>query len=199
MPNPCTPLARGGLQCLPAPSPRLHDPAGAFRREADVTLLNRINDLLKRVARLFSYAGALLILGITTVITYDVFRRYILNDPMLGAQEVVAYLLLTTFFLFLTDCWNVSTHVRMSIVYEKFHGATKKAADAFVGIAGGLLFGVMALKVWEELLYAMESDQVSSELLMPIWPFKLVALTCLALFVAQLFVSAVIPPEPKKH
>ena len=37
----------------------------------------------------------------------------------------------------------------------------------------------MALKIWEELLYALEADQVSSELLMPIWPFKLVALLCL--------------------
>jgi TRAP-type C4-dicarboxylate transport system permease small subunit len=170
-----------------------------FRREADVTLLNSINDVLKRVARWFSYAGALLILAITALITYDVFLRYVLNDPMLGAQEVVAYMLLTSFYLFITDCWNVSTHVRMEIVYEKFHGAAKKAADAFVGVTGALLFGVMALKVWEELLYALEADQVSSELLMPIWPFKLVALLCLALFVTQLFVSAVIPPEARKH
>jgi len=164
-----------------------------------VILLNSINDLLKRVARWFSYAGALLILAITALITYDVFLRYVLNDPMLGAQEVVAYMLLTSFFLFITDCWNVSMHVRMSIVYEKFHGLTKKVADAFVGITGGLLFGVMALKIWEELIYALEADQVSSELLLPIWPFKLVALLCLVLFVAQLFVSAVIPPEAKKH
>jgi TRAP-type C4-dicarboxylate transport system permease small subunit len=170
-----------------------------FRREADVTLLNTINDSLKRVARWFSYAGALIILAITALISYDVILRYALNAPMLGTHEMVAYMLLTSFFLFITDCWNVSTHVRMEIIYEKFHGGTKKAADAFVGITGGLLFGVMALKVWEELLYALEADQVSSELLMPIWPFKLVALLCLALFVAQLFVSAVIPPESRKH
>ena len=34
---------------------------------------------------------------------------------------------------------------------------------------------------------------------MPIWPFKLVALLCLALFVAQLAMSTVIPPAAKKH
>jgi TRAP-type C4-dicarboxylate transport system permease small subunit len=164
-----------------------------------VTLLHTINELLKTVSRWFSYAGALLILAITALISYDVFLRYVLNDPMLGAQEVVAFMLLCSFFLFITDCWNASTHVRMSIVYEKFHGKVKQVADAFVGITGGLLFGVMALKIWEELLYALEADQVSSELLMPIWPFKLVALLCLVLFVAQLFVSAVIPPESKKH
>ncbi len=75
----------------------------------------------------------------------------------------------------------------------------KKAADAFIGITGALLFGVMALKIWEELFYALEADQVSSELLMPIWPFKVVALLCLALFVAQLAMSTVIPPASKKH
>lgn len=164
-----------------------------------MTLLHSINDLLKRLARWFSYAGAILILAITALISYDVILRYAFNAPMLGTHEVVAYMLLTCFFLFITDCWNVSTHVRMSIVYEKFHGTVKKAADAFVGLAGGLLFGVMAIKVGEELLYALEADQVSSELLMPIWPFKIVALLCLVLFVVQLLVSAVIPPEPGKH
>jgi len=168
-------------------------------REVDVTLLNTINQVLKTVSRWFSYGGALLILAITALITYDVIRRYVFNDPMLGTHEMVAFMLLTSFFLFITDCWNASTHVRMSIVYEKFHGRMKKAADAFVGITGGLLFGVMALKIWEELLYALEADQVSSEILMPIWPFKLVALLCLILFVAQLALSAVIPPESKKH
>ena len=170
-----------------------------FFREAAVTTLNRINETLKTVSRWFRWVGALLILAMTALISYDVFLRYALHDPMLGAHEMVEYLLLTCFFLFLTDCWNASTHVRMGIVYEKMTGWVKKAADAFIGITGALLFGVMALKIWEELLYAFEADQISSELLMPIWPFKLVALLCLALFVAQLAISTVIPPAAKKH
>jgi len=164
-----------------------------------VNSLKTANDLQLTVSRWFSYAGAILILAMTVLITYDVILRYFFNDPMLGAHEMVEYLLLTCFFLFLTDCWNASTHVRMGIVYEKMTGWVKKAADAFIGITGALLFGVMALKIWEELLYAFEADQISSELLMPIWPFKLVALLCLALFVAQLAISTVIPPAAKKH
>lgn len=161
--------------------------------------LKTANDLLMTVSRWFSYAGAILILAMTVLISYDVILRYFFNAPMLGAHEMVEYMLLTCFFLFLTDCWNASTHVRMGIVYEKMTGGVKKAADAFIGITGALLFGVMALKIWEELLYAFEADQISSELLMPIWPFKLVALLCLALFVAQLAMSTVIPPATKKH
>ena len=101
-----------------------------------MTLLNTINELLKTVSRWFSYAGALLILAMTALISYDVFLRYALNEPMLGAHEMVEYMLLTCFFLFITDCWNASTHVRMSIVYEKMTGGVKKAADAFIGITG---------------------------------------------------------------
>jgi TRAP-type C4-dicarboxylate transport system permease small subunit len=168
-------------------------------READVTLLNMINEKLKTLSRWFAYAGALLILAMTALISYDVFRRYALNDPMLGTQELVEYMLLATFFLFITDCWNASTHVRMSIVYAKMTGGVKKAADAIVGTAGALLFGVMAWKVWGELLYALDAGQVSSELLMPIWPFKIVAFLCLMLFVSQLALSAFVPLESKKH
>ncbi len=164
-----------------------------------MTLLHSINDLLKRLARWFAYAGALLILAMMALISYDVFLRYVLNDPILGAHEIVEYLLLMCFFFFLTDCWNASTHVRMGIVYEKMTGRVKKAADVFVGAAGALLFGVMTLKIWGELMYALEADQVSSELLLPIWPFKIGALICLVLFVAQLVMSMLIPPEAKKH
>ena len=164
-----------------------------------MTLLHTINALLKAVSRWFAYAGALLILAMMALISYDVFLRYVLNDPIMGAHEIVEYLLLMCFFLFLTDCWNASTHVRMGIVYEKMTGGTKKTADVFVGATGALLFGVMALKIWGELMYALEADQVSSELLLPIWPFKIVALVCLVLFVAQLVMSMVIPPEAKKH
>jgi TRAP-type C4-dicarboxylate transport system permease small subunit len=164
-----------------------------------VTLFYTINVLLKAVSRWFAYAGALLILAMMALISYDVVLRYVLNDPMLGAHEIVEYLLLMCFFLFLTDCWNAETHVRMGIVYEKMTGRTKKAADVFVGAAGALLFGVMAFKIWGEFMYALDVDQVSSELLLPIWPFKIVALICLVLFVAQMVISMVIPPEAKKH
>ncbi|OPY05654.1 MAG: Tripartite ATP-independent periplasmic transporter [Syntrophaceae bacterium PtaB.Bin038] len=164
-----------------------------------MTLLHTIHDKMKTVSRWFGRIGALLILAMMALISYDVFLRYILNDPMLGAHELVEYMLLMCFFLFLTDCWNASTHVRMGIVYERMTGGARKAADVFVGAAGALLFGFMAFKIWEELLYALEAGQVSSELLMPIWPFKIVALICLVLFVAQLLLSMAIPPESKKH
>lgn len=164
-----------------------------------MTTLQTINQWLLRISRWFSYVGGFLILAITVLISYDVVLRYFFNDPMLGAHELVEYMLLASFFLFITDCWNASTHVRMSIVYEKMTGGVKKAADAFVGITGALLFAGMAWKIWEELLYAVESNQVSSELLMPVWPFKLIAFLCIALFVAQLAMSTVIPLEAKKH
>ena len=164
-----------------------------------MTTLNASNETLKTVSRWFGWVGGLRILAMTALISYDVILRYVMNAPMIGAHEMVNYMLLMCFFLFLTDCWNASTHVRMGIVYEKMTGRVKKAADGFIGAAGALLFGTMALKLWDELLYAFEADQVSSELLMPIWPFKLVALLCMTLFVAQLAMSMFIAPAAKKH
>lgn len=164
-----------------------------------MTTLHKIDEILKTVSRWFGWAGALLILAMTVLISYDVILRYGFHNPMIGAHEMVEYMLLMCFYLFLADCWNASTHVRMGIVYTKMTGGVKKAADFFIGATGALLFGAMTLKVWEELLYAFEADQVSSEMLMPIWPFKLVAFLCLVLFVAQLAMSMVIPPVAKGH
>ena len=131
-----------------------------------MTLLHSINDLLKRLARWFPYAGAILILAITALISYDVILRYAFNAPMLGTHEMVAYMLLTCFFLFIADCWNVSTHVRMSIIYEKFHGRTKQAADAFGYLSGAASYGVMAMYAGTAPPYALTADQGILELLL---------------------------------
>jgi len=64
-----------------------------------VTTLNRINETLKIVSRWFGWVGALLILAMTALISYDVFLRYALHDPMLGAHEMVEYMLLLCFYL----------------------------------------------------------------------------------------------------
>lgn len=160
--------------------------------------LQKIDNGLTRVSRWFAYAGAFFILAMTCLISLDVVLRYVFNAPMLGAHEIVEYMLLSSFFLFITDCWNSNSHVRMSIVYQKLT-KLKKPADTVIGIVSAILFGCLAWKLWEELLYAFDAYQVSSELRMPVWPFKLVALLGLILFVAKLLMSTVIPPKPKKH
>ena len=77
-----------------------------------MTTLNASNETLKTVSRWFGWVGGLLILAMTALISYDVILRYVMNAPMIGAHEMVNYMLLMCFFLFLTDCWNASTHVR---------------------------------------------------------------------------------------
>jgi TRAP-type transport system small permease protein len=161
--------------------------------------LRKINNLLLFIARIFSYIGAVLIMVMTALIVLDVILRYFLNRPMLGAHEIIEYLLLLTFFLFITDCWNAGSHVKMEIVYEKTL-RMRPLFNAVIGITGALLFSGLAWKVGEEMVYAIHANQVSSELLLPIWPFKLVAILCLLLFILQLAVSVVIPAAGnKKH
>lgn len=161
--------------------------------------LKRVQRWFVRLSRVLAYFGAAFIVAMTLLIVLDVVLRYFYNAPMMGAHEVVEYLLLLTFFLFLTDCWNAGSHVRMEIVYEKAV-SLRRVFDAIIGISGALLFAGMAWKIYEELLYAIDAGQVSSELMFPIWPFKIVALLCLAIFIAQLGLSAVIPSEPHgKH
>jgi len=160
--------------------------------------LKRIHDLFVRLSRFLAYFGAAFIAAMTLLIVLDVVLRYFYNAPMMGAHEVVEYLLLLTFFLFLPDCWNAGSHVRMEIVYEKAV-SLRRVFDAIIGISGALLFAGMAWKIFEELQYAIGAGQVSSELMFPIWPFKLVAFLCLLIFIVQLGLAVVIPPDPHKN
>jgi len=161
--------------------------------------LVKLDAICKKVSRIFSYAGAFFIVALTVLIALDVVMRYFFNRPMLGAHELCEYMLLLSFFLFLTDCWNVDTHVRMDIVYARTSKGVRRTCDVIIGIVGALLFAGMAWKIFCELVYAVGSHEVSSELHMSIWPFKAVALLCLIVFILQLTLSTVVQHEPLKR
>jgi len=156
--------------------------------------LLKINSFLIFIARILSGFGSAVIMLMIFLIVLDVILRYIFNSPIMGIHEVIEHLLLLTLFFFITDCWNAGTHIRMGLVYEKT-GRFRPLFDAIIGILSVPLFGFLAWKVMEETVYAISSNQISAELLFPIWPFKLVVLLCLLLFILQLAISIVIPPH----
>ena len=96
------------------------------------------------------------------------------------------------------DAWRHALHRWRAEARARYGDHGPRYADP-AGAWSASCRVVAQIWLWDELLYAFEADQVSSELLMPIWPFKLVALLCMTLFVAQLAMSMFIAPAAKKH
>ena len=149
--------------------------------------MKQINNYLVSISKVFSHIGAFCIAVMTAIIAIDVVLRYFFNRPMTGAHEVVEYLVLMTFVLFISDCWDSGMHVAMTIVYDKAL-RMRSFFNIVIGIAGVIVFSLLAWKLGGETVFAFTAKQISSELMFPIWPAKALAFLCILLFSLKLLI-----------
>lgn len=149
--------------------------------------LLKINNLLKFVTRNLSYIGALSIVVMTVIIAIDVVLRYFFNSPMIGAHEVIEYLVLMIFVFCISDCWDSGMHVAMTIVYNKVM-RMRSFFNVVIGLTGFTIFSILGWKLAAETIYAFNFDQISTELMLPIWPAKAVTFLCIFFFSLKLLI-----------
>lgn len=136
-------------------------------------LIRNIDSLSKAIGHGFGW----LVLVLTAGTCYEVFRRYVLNDPTAWAFDM-SYILYGALFL-MSGAYTLSAgaHVRGDFVYRKWQPVTQAKVD----LALYFLFyfpGVMAL-VFSGMAYGLESARiqevsVNSPVGIPIWPLKLI-------------------------
>lgn len=136
-------------------------------------LINNIDRLSKAVGHCFGWT----VLVLTAGTCYEVFRRYVLNDPTAWAFDM-SYMLYGALFL-MAGAYTLSAdaHVRGDFIYRKWRPRTQAKVD----LALYFIFffpGVLAL-VLAGMSYGLESARiqevsVNSPIGVPVWPLKLV-------------------------
>ena len=116
-----------------------------------------------------------LIVGLTLMITWEVFSRYVLDHPHSWAFDVMIIMYGTLFMMAGAYTLAKSGHVRGDVLYGFFHPRTQ----AIIDLVLYLLFfipGVFAL-TWAGFFYAQESWQINEHSNItyegpPVYPFK---------------------------
>lgn len=138
-----------------------------------------MQDLLLAVDRLSTRIGqafAWTIVGLTLLITWEVFSRYVLNHPhgwMLDAQIMLYG---TLFMMAGAYTLAASGHVRGDVLYGFFRPRTQATIDLLLYIVF-FLPGVVAL-TWAGWGYAQESLAIREQTFnadpLPVYPFKFI-------------------------
>lgn len=135
-------------------------------------IVRAIDQLSKTIGHAFSWCGLILTLGTC----YEVFVRYVLNDPTSWAFDL-SYLMYGGLF-FMTGAYTLSRggHVRADMFYRLWSERTQ----AVVELSLYLLFffpGILALVIagWGYGIgsTAISEVSVNSPAGMPIWPLKM--------------------------
>lgn len=102
--------------------------------------------------------AAVLTVVMTAIVLYDVFRRYVLNDPTIWAFDVAAFLLVYIVFLGLPLALQDGSHVAVDLFLSFFHGRARRALE-IAGLGLTVLYGtVLTWVVTRYTLQAIELD-----------------------------------------
>src|SRR5215213_9601630 len=132
---------------------------------------------IDRVSTCVGHAFSWLIIGLTLLITWEVFSRYALDAPHAWSFDVMIMLYGTLFMMAGAYTLSVNGHVRGDVLYGFFSPRVQASLDLTLYI---LFFipGVVAL-VWAGYYYAADSWRINEHSNItaegpPIYPFKTV-------------------------
>ena len=136
------------------------------------SVIKTIDLLNKSVGHAFAWCIVILTLGVS----YEVFVRYVLNDPTSWAFDL-SYILYGALFL-MCGAYTLSRggHVRANIFYRRWaprHQATMELLLYFIFYFPGVLALVIAGWGYGHESFAIREVSVNSPVGVPIWPLKM--------------------------
>jgi TRAP-type mannitol/chloroaromatic compound transport system permease small subunit len=141
------------------------------------------------VGQAFSWSAVLL----TLLISYEVFSRYILNDPHAWAFDIQIMFYGVLFMMAGAYTLSKNGHVRGDVLYSFFKPRTQATVDLILYIVfflpgivaltyAGWTFGMDAVKI---------NEQTNSAVAIPLYPFKLIIPLAGGILLLQGFVEIV--------
>jgi len=150
--------------------------------DAIATWINKTNEFLGKI-------GALLILPLVGVVTFEIIMRYVFNAPTVWGFEMTLFLYGANYMLGLALTEGRGGHVSVGVLTMRM----SKRGQALMGIISYLTLFVpvwLCLSVWS-VKYAVHStlllERNSTSWSPPVWPVKLI----MALGVVMLFLQGV--------
>jgi len=156
--------------------------------------MQKILLFIDRVSTWVGHAFSWLIIGLTLMITWEVFSRYALDQPHAWAFDVMIMLYGTLFMMAGAYTLSVNGHVRGDVLYGFFTPRTQATIDLTLYICF-FLPGIIAL-VWAGYYYAGDSWRINEHSNItaegpPIYPFKTVIPLAGAMILVQGIVEIV--------
>ena len=156
--------------------------------------MQKILLFIDRVSTWVGHAFSWLIIGLTLMITWEVFSRYALDEPHAWAFDVMIMLYGTLFMMAGAYTLSVNGHVRGDVLYGFFSPRAQATIDLTLYICF-FLPGIIAL-VWAGYYYAGDSWRINEHSNItaegpPIYPFKTVIPLAGAMILVQGIVEIV--------
>lgn len=123
----------------------------------------------QRLLQAVALVAGLVLLAIMLLVTWAVFARYVLNDPILGDQELVEMgMSLVVMMAMPFAAWQ-GAHIRVDILDNRLGAWGRFLADIFARVASILVLYLLVTKTYDKAWDAWEYDDVTNMIEIPVW------------------------------
>lgn len=129
--------------------------------------------LLKFIALL----AGLVLVSIMILVSVAVYRRYVLNDPILGDTEFVEIGMSLVVMMAMPFVTLKSEHIRVDILDPYLGNIGRFFGDVFARLASCFVLVLLIRKTWDKTLEAIEYEDVTNMIELPVWiPYGIITL-----------------------
>ncbi len=163
--------------------------AGA--RHSEAPLLAKVDAAWFKIESLFNFAAAMVILGLMLLAVVQVVGRSVFNQPVSGYVDLVEISMTVFAFLGLSYCQKLGGHVRMEIIIGRFKGRVFWALEVFGILVAIFIISVLMYYGWLHFLRAWEIGDSTMDIMLPLWPSKLLVPIAFAMLLVRLLIQLV--------
>ncbi len=135
-------------------------------------MMNRFNSLIEGIASAGGYLSGWLVPIMMILVVVEVFMRYVMQRPLMVADEFSAYMLVALSFIGLAYTWRQGGHVRITILVSRMSWKTANWVRLGALICVFAFMIAMDQSAYKMVRYALQMNMKSSTFLMvPLfWP-----------------------------
>nr|WP_297457656.1 TRAP transporter small permease subunit [uncultured Halomonas sp.] len=119
--------------------------------------------MAERITEFTGMLAALLTIPLILALVYEVFSRYVLDNPTFWAYEISYMLMGSIFVLAMGYALKVRQHVSVDLLYGKFSPRGKAIVDVFGYCVFGVAVWWMTMELYASAILAFESGEVTGK------------------------------------
>lgn len=153
-------------------------------------MLAKAERLLEHTLRALAFGGGVILLGLVAIVIYEIWQRYIINDPVFGGFEITELGMVVLVALGLPYTAITNGHVAVDVFARWLDHPALRWLAALVHLVGAALLAMVA---WRAAVYAhatYDYGDLSNMLRIPKYPFQYALSVSAALFALVLVIQA---------
>lgn len=126
-------------------------------------------DLTGRLLKALAAISGAVLFVLMCLVSFAVFRRYIMNDPVLGDAELVQIGMSLVVMMAMPYATANGAHIRVDIFDRRIGARGRFLGDLMARSIGSFILFLLIEKTWDKALDAHEYGDVTNMIEIPVW------------------------------